>query len=152
MIFVFDIDDTISETDKYSTQYINNFIKTNNLPHKQICEVSRFVDAKFDWDMDTALTWYKTYGDQMMLEFPCKNNAINSINTLYDSGHTIIFATARATDWHTNPEEITKQWLKNNHIKYHKLHVGRVDKELICNEEHADVFVDDNIKIATKVS
>ena len=152
MVFVFDIDDTISETDKYSTKYISNFFKENNLPFRKIRELARFAEMHFDWDSSTALQWYLTYGDQMMLEFPCKEGAVKLINSLYDDGHTIIFATARANDWHVKPEEITKQWLVNNGIKYHKLYVGRVDKELICKEENADIFVDDDIKITAKVA
>ena len=152
MIFVFDLDDTVVDTDGYSEKYILNFFKQNNLPYKQIATNTRFAERKFDWDMETALKWYKTYGDDMMLEFPCKPGAAEVIKLLYDLGHTIIIATARATDWHVNPEQITKQWLKNNNIPYHKLYVGRVDKELICADENADVFVDDDIKITSRVA
>ena len=31
-------------------------------------------------------------------------------------------------------------------------HVGRVDKELICEEEKADIFIDDDIKITARVA
>lgn len=152
MILVFDLDDTVCETDKYSEEYIHNFIKSNNLPYKQIAKNTRFAEAKFDWDKETALNWYKEFGDQMMLEFPCKPNAIETINKLYEAGNIIIFATARANDWHVDPEGITKQWLKNNNIKYHKLYIGRIDKEAICEEENADIFIDDDIKITQKVA
>lgn len=152
MIFVFDLDDTVCDTDGYSVKYIQNFINTNGLPYKQIEQTARFAEKKFDWDMDTALKWYKLYGDEMMLNFPCKPMAVEVINFLYDNGHTIIIATARATDWHTDPESITKQWLLKNNIKYHKLYLGRVDKEFICEDEKADVFVDDDIKITARVA
>lgn len=36
MTFVFDLDDTICETDKYSEKYILNFFKINHLPYKLI--------------------------------------------------------------------------------------------------------------------
>jgi len=152
MIFVFDLDDTICETDSYSEQYIYNFIKKNNLPYKQIAKDTRFAEAKFNWNKDTALNWYKEFGDQMMLEFPCKPNSIKIINNLYEEGHKIIFATARANEWHTDPEGITKARLENNKIKYHKLYIGRIDKEAICEEENADIFIDDDIKITQKVA
>lgn len=152
MIFVFDLDDTVCDTDGYSEKYIREFFKKNNLPYKQIATNTRFAESKFDWDSETALRWYKTYGDEMMLKFPCKPNAVEIINTLYDLGHTIIIATARATDWHTNPKEVTLQWLRDTGIKCHKLYIGRADKELICATEHADVFVEDDIKITAKVA
>lgn len=151
MIFVFDLDDTVTDTDNYSEEYIKNFIKKNNLPYKQISKVARFAEKKFDWDNETALAWYKAYGDEMMGKFPCVKGAKESINMLYDLGHTIIIATARATDWHCDPEGVTEKWLEDSKVKYHKLYVGRVDKEKICEEEKADVFLDDDIKITERV-
>ena len=152
MVIVFDLDDTVVDTDGYSEKYILNFIKENNLPYKMISKVARFAEKKFDWDNETALKWYKEYGDQMMLEFPLKDGAKEIINELYDLGHTIVIATARATDWHTDPEVITKKWLENNGLKYSKLYIGRIDKEKICEEENADVFIDDDIKITGRVA
>lgn len=151
MIFVFDIDDTISDTDAYSEYYIAKFFADNNLPFKQIKKVSRFAEGKFDWDMDTALKWYKKFGDQMMLEFPTKPGAVETVNKLHSMGHRIILATARADNWHTNPQEITAQWVKNKGIMCDRLYVGRDDKEQICIEEEADLFVDDDIKICSAV-
>lgn len=152
MIFVFDLDDTVCDTDGYSTCYIDKFLETHRLPFGKIKEIGRFAEEKFSWDKNTALCWYKTYGDQMMAEFPCKPNTIDVINTLYENGHTIIIATARATDWHTDPETITLQWLKKIGLKYHKIYMGRVDKEQICAETNADVFVDDDLKITYNVA
>jgi uncharacterized protein YdaT len=152
MIFVFDLDDTVCDTDYYSEKYILGFFKENNMPYKQIAKDTRFAEAKFDWDKETALSWYLNYGDKMMSEFPCKDNAIRFINKLYDEGHTIVIATARANDWHKEPEAVTKKWLVDNNLKYHKLYIGRIDKEKICEEENADVFIDDDIKITKRVA
>lgn len=151
MVFVFDIDDTLCDTDGYSEKYILEFIAKNNLNIKQNAKVVRFAEMKFDWTEEEALAWYKTYGDQMALEFPLKPNAKETVNALHDMGHTIVLATARATDWHVEPERITLEWLDKNGIKYDKIYLGRVDKEQICIDENADVFVDDDIKICTKV-
>lgn len=148
MVFVFDLDDTICETDYCSEKYIKKFFKNNSMPYKQIAKVVRFAEQKFDWPLDVANNWYKQYGDQMMLEFSYKPNSVKLINRLYDLGHTIIIATARANDWHTEPEKITKQWLNNVGLKYNKLYVGRIDKEKICEEEKANFFIDDEIKYA----
>lgn len=151
MIFVFDLDDTVIDTDGYSEKYIKNFFEKHNLPYKQIFNVARFAEKKFDWDNETALEWYKTYGDQMMLEFPFNKDAKEVINRLYDLGNTIIIATARANDWHVDPEGITKKWLEQNELKYHKLYIGRIDKEKICEETNADFFLDDDIKTTARV-
>ena len=152
MIFVFDLDDTVCDTDGYSEMYIKKFFVEHNMPYKKIKDVVRFAEEKFDWSKDAALCWYKDHGDEMMLNFPCKDGAIELINSLYDNGHDIIIATARATDWHSNPEGITKKWLNNNGIKYSSLYIGRIDKEKICEETNADVFIDDDIKITQRVA
>lgn len=151
MIFVFDLDDTVIDTDGYSEKYIKNFFEKHNLPYKQIFNVARFAEKKFDWDNETTLEWYKTYGDQMMLEFPFNKDAKEVINRLYDLGNTIVIATARANDWHVDPEGITKKWLEQNELKYHKLYIGRIDKEKICEETNADFFLDDDLKITARV-
>ena len=152
MIFVCDLDDTICETDKFSENYIAKFIKENNLPYKKIANNVRFAERNFDWDKETALEWYKKYGDQMMLEFPCKKDAILFLNQIHNLGHKIIIATARATDWHTDPEGITMSWLVKNNIPFDKVYIGRYDKEKICEEENADVFIDDDLGIAERVA
>ena len=151
MVFVFDLDDTICETDLFSEQYIEKFITEHNLPYKKITDVARFVDMKFDWSHESAHDWYFNFGDEMFLYFPVKNNSVEIINQLYDDGHRIVISTARASDWHKNPEEYTLAWLKNNGLKYHKLYIGRTDKENICKLEDADVFIDDDIDIVSKV-
>lgn len=151
MVFVFDIDDTICDTDGYSEKYIKDFIFKHNLPYKQIAKNVRFAEYKFNWTNEQALEWYKNYGDEMALQFPVKGNSVEIINQLYDSGHTIIFATARSTDWHVEPQKITLQWFNKVGLKYSKLYIGRTDKEEICKAENADVFVDDDIKIITRV-
>jgi len=152
MVFVFDLDDTISDTDGYSEKYIRNFFAEHNLPYKQIAKNVRFAESKFDWDRQTALAWYKEFGDEMMSNFPLKQWARDFLDFLHNQGHTIIIATARATDWHTNPEEVTLRWLKNNNIHYDKIYIGRNDKEAICLDENADVFVDDDLKITANVA
>ena len=152
MVFVFDLDDTICDTDGYSEYFIKKFIKEHNLPIKQIAKNVRFAEMKFDWSHEQALSWYKQYGDEMFLYFPVKGNSVEIINQLYDAGHTIIISTARATDWHNEPEKLTYEWLEKVGLKYHKIYIGRNDKEKICEIENADVFIDDDIKIITRVN
>ena len=152
MTFVFDIDDTISDTAGYSEKYIEQFFIEHNVPYKKTNQISRFAEAKFDWDEQQAIRWYKVYGDEMALEFPCIEGAKELINKLFDDGHRIIIATARETVWHNTPVLVTKLWLQKNKIKYSKLYTGRIDKEQICEDENADFFMDDDLKITAKVA
>lgn len=152
MVFVFDLDDTVCDTDGFSEKYILNFFRTHNLPYKQIAKEVRFAEAKFDWACEYAHAWYLKFGDEMMANFPCKSGAIKLINKLYDAGHKVVIATARANDWHTDPVGITKNWLAKVGLKYHKIYIGRIDKEAICQAENADFFVDDDVNITGKTA
>ena len=44
-------------------------------------------------------------------------NAIESVNKLYDEGHNITFFTARKEEH----RDVTETWLKNNNFKFHYL-------------------------------
>ena len=152
MTFVFDIDDTISDTDGYSEKYIEQFFIEHKVPYQKTNQNTRFAEGKFDWTEKQAMYWYKVYGDEMALEFPCIKGAKELINKLYDQGHRIVIATARETVWHNTPILVTKLWLQKNKIKYSKLYTGRVDKEQICEDENADFFMDDDLKITANVA
>ncbi len=152
MVFVFDIDDTICDTDGYSEWYIKNFIIQHKLPYKQIAKNVRFAEYKFDWTNEQALEWYKTYGDKMALHFPVKGNSVEIINKLFDAGHTIVIATARSTDWHVEPYNVTLKWFKKVGLKFSKIYIGRTDKDEVCKEVNADVFVDDDLATILKVN
>ena len=145
MVFVFDLDDTISLTDRYSEMYINEFFINYKFRYKQIAKQARFAEQLFDWDDETARFWYKEFGDEMMLEFPAKAGAVSTINGLHDAGHRIVIATKRSKTWHTDPVGVTKRWLRDIGIKYDKLYIGDIDKLQVCDKECADVFVDDDL-------
>ena len=58
------------------------------------------------------------------------SGAVESINKLYDEGHTIIIYSART--W--MEYEMTSIWLKTNNVKYHQLVMGK---------PIGDVWIDD---------
>ncbi len=152
MVFVFDLDDTLCDSDGYSEKYIGEFFKTHNMPYKLVKKNSRFAEGKFDWDIPTANAWYKKYGDQMMLEFPVFKGVKEFLGTLIKMGHKVVICTARSDDWHVNPVKITKDWVKNNQIPHSELIIGRKDKEKICEMVGADYFLDDDLDIVERVS
>jgi uncharacterized HAD superfamily protein len=63
--------------------------------------------------------------------------AIDSINRLYEHGHTIILYTARTwAEW-----EVTNHWLQTNGVKFHQLFMGKpvgdvwIDDRAIAHED-----------------
>ena len=152
MTIIFDLDETLCETDRYSEEFIRSFFIENRIPVKQIATNTRFAEEKFNWSHQDALRWYKEYGDEMFLNFPCKEKAVEVLNSLYEAGHRIIIATARSTDWHAEPKKMTLAWLKNNGIKFHKIYFAVENKEKVCEIEDADIFIDDDIKTTSRVA
>ena len=74
------------------------------------------------------------------------------LQSIHKARHKIVIATARATDWHTQPKEVTLKWLADNKIPYDKIYIGRIDKEKICEEVNADFFIDDDLAVVGKVA
>ena len=70
-------------------------------------------------DMDgTICTEERQYSRSLAKPLP---DAINSINQLFDAGHTIIIYSART--W--AEFEMTSHWLGKNGVKYHQLLLGK---------------------------
>ena len=69
-------------------------------------------------------------------------DVIDKVNAYYDAGYEIIISTARGQKSCKTPKEmqdkyynVTKEWLDNNGVKYHKLDIGY--------KQNADLYVDD---------
>lgn len=69
-------------------------------------------------------------------------DVIDKVNTYYDAGYEIIISTARGQKSCKTPKEmqakyydVTKKWLDDNGVKYHKLDIGY--------KQNADLYVDD---------
>ena len=72
---------------------------------------------------------------------PIKEN-INTVNTLYDNGNTIIYWTARGAVTGINWLEFTKQQLDSWGAKYHDVRVGKPHYDyFICDKAiNSDLF------------
>lgn len=71
-----------------------------------------------------------------------KKGAIETVNALYEAGHTIIIYSART--W--VEYEMTVDWLQKNGIKYHQLFMGKPigdvwidDRAITCKENWNEI-------------
>lgn len=79
-------------------------------------------------DIDGILT-NETEGYDYQNRTPNQEN-IDTVNRIYDHGHIVVLFTSRfGVDLH-----ITKRWLKEHGVQYHKL---------ILDKPQYDIFVDD---------
>lgn len=63
---------------------------------------------------------------------------INQTNALYHDGHTIILYTARF--W--RDYFVTKQWLHDHHVYYHKLIMRKVQYDVLIDDKAVNSFND----------
>jgi hypothetical protein len=82
-------------------------------------------------DIDNTIC--TTDGNHYELAEP-KDDVIDKVNALYDTGDTIKIFTARGSSSGKNWRPLTKWQLENWGVKYH---------ELIMGKPSADIFVDD---------
>ena len=72
---------------------------------------------------------------------------INKINNLYDSGHTVIYWTARGTQTGIDWTELTQKQLKEWGAKYTELHLGKPHYDIfICDRAiNSDIFFGEGV-------
>ena len=74
------------------------------------------------------------------------HDRISKINEMYDSGHTIIYWTARGTvtgkDWKELTEKQFQEWL----VKYHDLRLGKPVYDVFIDDKNinSEVFFNEN--------
>lgn len=72
----------------------------------------------------------------------CKpiQSRIDSVNLLYDEGHTIYLFTARGSASGNDYRELTEAQMKKFGIKYHKLIMGKPDVDLFVDDKAISVL------------
>ena len=145
-----DIDDTINETWKHMIPSYSQIFHKDEATLKKSLPYHRSI-ADLNISIDDYFKTMRPYYEKNVLKVTLKPHAKEVINELYDRGHTIIFITARGK-LYANPDEITKKYLANHGIKYHKLITRASKKDLACLTERIDLFIDDSIKHCESVS
>ncbi len=75
-----------------------------------------------------------------------RENAVEILNQLHLDGHSIYIITARDSQFHKNPYEQSKEWLKGHYIYFDQLIVNARNKGKVCAEYEIDLLIDDNAR------
>ena len=81
-----------------------------------------------------------------------REDVVDVIKKLREDGHKIYIITARDSEFHNNPYELSKTWLNKNNIEYDKLIVDARDKAKICREQNIEIFIDDKLSNCLQIS
>ena len=145
-----DLDDTINNFAYQFVYYAKEYNKQNLINHS-IKEYEWDFDKAYGWKIEDEKNFYKTYIKDILVNVNIKENASEIINRLQEEGNKIIIITARSIKDYIDISEITKNWLKQNNIKYDKLVLESFNKAEKCIENNIDVFIDDGIKNCNEV-
>lgn len=93
---------------------------------------------KYAFDIDNTLVTTKGSDYENSKPIP---HRINSVNQLYEQGHTIILFTGRGSSSGRDYTKFTEEQMKIFGVKYHSL---------VCGKPDADFFIDDKAMSPTE--
>lgn len=138
-----DVDDTITNTYDYLLDKIATYYKIDS--KELISRKLNYNDFFNNNDFPNYTVFVEENYDKYISKVPIKDDAVEYLNKLYDEGYEIYIISARHTEEYKDPYRITKNYLLKNNISYNKIIIGSFNKGKTCEEEHIDLFIDDNI-------
>jgi len=145
-----DIDGVLTNFERELLDYATKMCVEENWPIKNI-KLNEYDEEKaFGWNEEQAIKFWNKYIIKYFSETPVRTFAPEVIEKLRKEGHKIYLITARNNygmppEYYGQEQEITKQWLDSNNIKYEKL-IFAGDKEKLsqCLENNVDVMIEDS--------
>jgi len=148
-----DIDNVISNfNEELLKEYLNYDKQLRNT--SIINENAEYIRCgMFDWTEDEEISFYRNNIERIAKSLKVKDGAKEYIDKLIADGHTIYIITGRDNGEYSDPYNMTKKWLDDNFIKYHKLILtnaykndkhGKTEK---CIENNIDIMIDDSVNI-----
>ena len=110
-----------------------------------------YVGQRFNWNKEEYAYFMGIIRKNVVENAKLRDGLLEILNKLINEGHEIIIITARSNVYYKDPEKMTLEWLKKEHIPYHKLILNATNKAKICKEEKIDIFLDDDIKNCQEV-
>lgn len=138
----FDIDYTLTKDEGFYKNYIDNYLKKNNLNYKYI-ENTKYIDKMYDWPKGEYMNFKQNEFVNLMSALPLNKNTKKFIEHLKNNNCNIYIITGR----NKNNEIITKNWLKKHNICYKSIVFGDKYKLQACKDLKIDYFFDDNSKV-----
>lgn len=137
-----DIDDVITNTSEVIESYV---LKDKN--SEKLQKHMKAIMKGNPTDPEVVSFCMNMYVDAFRAVQPIEN-AIKVINNLMDQGNEVYLITARGDelDYFKGSEEVTKNFLKNNNVKYSKLIFNAVDKAQLCLDNNIDLMIDDSVE------
>ena len=158
MIIGVDIDDTLTDIRDELAEEALKYAKSLN---KEIDEKKVVWDnnnngssfkERYNLDYDELLYFFRNIQENITKKAKPREDVVDVIKKLRKDGHKIYIITARDSEFHNDPYELSKTWLDKNNIEYDKLIVNARDKVKICKEQNVNIFIDDKLSNCIEIS
>ena len=144
-----DVDGVLVDLETKMLTYGTKFSVENNL-NINIKPNEYWETKKFDWTENQELQFWNQYIIKYVRDSQAREYASEVIEKLMQEENKIYIITARdeygmPKEYYGKMQEITKNWLEKNNIKYNKL-IFSPDKEKLqkCIENNVDIMIEDS--------
>ena len=135
-----DLDDVVVDTSKYAYRYLLPLFRGN----KEIMDnLKDFARGKLT--NDNMFKVANKYAPKVWKKAKLKPDALEVLNRLKESGHELIYITARNNNINPEAETITYRYFNKHGLPYDKIIFGTYNKRKTCLDEKVDVFIDDSV-------
>lgn len=159
MIIGIDIDNTLTEVqeelDKAALKYAKELgkeIKDLGNPVEDTKNNGEEYIQKFEFTYEELKYFLKDIQEGIVNKAKPRNGVVEAIKSLRGDGHKIYIVTARDSEFHNDPYELSKKWLDKNNIEYDKIIVNAREKAPVCKDENIDLLVDDKLSNCMQVA
>lgn len=152
MIIGIDIDNTLTEVQDKLNEAAFEYAKELG---KEIQDLDDTIEdaknngdifiKKFKFTYEELKHFLKDIQEEITNNAKPRSGAVETIKRLRRDGHKIYIVTARDSEFHDDPYELSKKWLDGNNIEYDKLIVNAREKAPVCKAENIDLFIDDQL-------
>ena len=151
LILGFDIDGVLTNDDdgecsiwlKEASEYFGV-----PLPEKR----AYYIEDAFGISREEVLGFFRARVHKIYSEVPVREHVAETLQSLWNSGHTIHLITARDE----SSRDITEKWLRRHSLPYHSLYMHRskqpFSKGTLCQELQVGFFVDDKVENALETA
>lgn len=142
-----DIDGVLTNYEREQLDYATKICVDEGWPLE--IDITKYHEKNaFKWNQEQANKFWNKYIVEYFKETPVRKFAPEVIEKLKQEGHKIILITARddygmPQEYLGEEQEITKEWLKRNNIKYDKI-IFETEKLQPCKENQIDVMIEDS--------
>lgn len=135
-----DIDDVLTDTSPKVKEYLYKYEKSGD-GIKYISEVMRG-----EMPTENIKRFFDQYVEEIYQKISIKSDAAEVLQRLSQSGHEIIFITARGEQRFKGSEKTTINFFKEFNIQYKEIIFNSFEKQVDCKKNNIDIMIDDSVK------